>query len=143
MMHLSWSHFISSSKHLYPWYLQHAICFHKNSFICICVYTHSIHLYLYSSKKRQLKIVKSIPWDVSEHKKVSPVTFSRSSNINTYTSAIMSFIKDMAFTTVRKLTSRLYFSFPRDIKSWQKDCISLTKVAFMLLLLKDYHHEKS
>lgn len=145
----SQSFFISSSEHLYPWYLQHTHCFHRNSFICICVcvhtyiHTHSIRSHLYSPKKKQLKTVKSVPWDVSEHKKLSPVTFSRSSNINTHTSATMSFIKDTACkTTVRKLTSRLYFSPPTDIRSWQKDCIPLAEVVFTSLLWKDYCHER-
>lgn len=60
------------------------------------------------------------------------------------TSAIMSFTKVTArTTTVGRLTSRLYFCPPRDIRnSWQKDFIPLAKVAFMPLLLKYYHHEK-
>lgn len=82
-------------------------------------YTHSIQLYLYLPTKRQHKIVKFISWDDSEHKKISSVTFSRYSNISIHTSAIVCLIKDTACTTVRNLTSRLYFSPPRDMRSWQ------------------------
>lgn len=140
MRHLSFGHisFPPLNIHILGIYstqlVSTKIALHVQTYIDI------VYSYIFIPPKRQLKIVKSIPRDVSEQ---SPVTFSRSSNINMHTSAIMSFIKDTACTTVRKLTSRSYFSPPTDIKSWQKDCIPLAKVIFMPLLLKDYHHEKS
>lgn len=112
------SHFIFSSEHLHPWYLQHAICFHKKFYMCMFVNTSMNSLYTITSllpqkETTQNKLLSLIHRMFQNTK--SPVTLSRSTNTNMHT---MSFIRYSMHNNCRKLTRRLYFKLLKDSKSF-------------------------